>query len=408
MAQVFVSYSRADAARAQPILEALAGAGFSIAEAGISPGVSLADTIADEIARADCIVIVWSEAAAQSQWVQREVHLAIEAWSAGKLVLVSLDDAPLPVGLRDLEAIPFRNAAETDEIIRRVGEMVHGEQQPRMAAQAPRQKAFLESRSQGRGRSGLVGSALALLLVAGLGAYFFSIGSAPPPSEQVGGSAEQPGEGAPSPSPPGVVLPGAPTEPPPKDLWPEPSGDAGATPCLSDSSRALRASSSAQVSPSPCGDGRGGAGPATGTKRLSLRRACKPQRPYPTRCRFSSPIAARTCVTLTARAADRVGGLRRVDRPPGAWIAALRGAHRARDQVLAARRADVLAERLQVRSRHPRNLRRRRLQEAVPRVPARPRRVPGRGALFSSPASRGSASPRSTRKACAPRSRACS
>jgi hypothetical protein len=182
MAQVFVSYSRHDEARARPILEALGRAGFSVAEPrSLALGVSFADAIAGEIERAGCVVVVWSKAAARSEWVQREVHLAIEAWSAGKLVLVSLDNAPLPVGLRDLEAIPFRgeDAAETDEIVRRVQALVYGDQQPRaVAAQAPMAEAPVAWRSEHRGRSRLVGNALALLLIAGVGAAWFNIGRA--------------------------------------------------------------------------------------------------------------------------------------------------------------------------------------------------------------------------------------
>ena len=214
MTQVFVSYSRHDEERARPVLDALARSGFRVSHAQDPPGMSFADAIAQKIERADCVVVVWSRAAARSEWVQREVHLAIEAWSAGKLVLVSLDDAPLPVGLRDLEAIPIRgeDAMETHEVVRRVEEMARGGQQPRaIAAQSRTPPAPLASARGRRGSAGaLVGGLLGLLLVAGLGAYWFSVGSAPPPSEQVGGGAEQPGKGAPS-----SELPSPAPQPPP-------------------------------------------------------------------------------------------------------------------------------------------------------------------------------------------------
>jgi hypothetical protein len=57
------------------------------------------------------VVILWSQAAARSAWVEREVRQAIQAWSSDRLVLATLDDTPLPAGLRDLDAISIRNAS---------------------------------------------------------------------------------------------------------------------------------------------------------------------------------------------------------------------------------------------------------------------------------------------------------
>lgn len=219
MPQVFVSYSRADAARAQPILDALARSGLHVARPeGLTLGMSNAEAIAQEIERADCVVILWSHAAANSEWVQREIHLAIEAWSAGKLLLVSLDDAPLPVGLRDLEAIPYRDGARhTDEIVRRVEELVWGGSREAMAA--PPMAQLPHAARRAGARWGIVGGVLAMLLVAGIGAYWFTVGNEPHPAA-VGGSAEQPkGE------PPAVVPSPEPGEgagelpPIPPDKW---------------------------------------------------------------------------------------------------------------------------------------------------------------------------------------------
>ncbi len=221
MAQVFVSYSRADAARAQPILDALGRSGLHVARPeGHALGLSNAEAIAEEIARADCVLVLWSKAAAQSDWVQQEIHLAIEAWSAGKLVLVSLDDAPLPVGLRDLETIPFHDddATGTREVIRRVEEVVWGSAREAMTAPmaAPSMAGAPRASRRGGARWGILGGALAMLLVAGLGTYLFTVGSGPG-SEPVGGAAP-PGFGgppAPEPSPP----PDEGAAEPPPDKW---------------------------------------------------------------------------------------------------------------------------------------------------------------------------------------------
>ena len=225
MAQVLVSYSRADEERARHIVEALGRSGFRVSQPRDFPlGVSMADAVAQQIERADCVVVVWSRAAARSEWVQREVHLAIEAWSAGKLLLVSLDDAPLPVGLRDLEAIPFGGAQNTYDVVARVAQMVHGGQEPRaMATHAPIAQARRPASGARRGPVAL-GAILGLLLFAGIGAYWFSMGSAPPPAEPVGGSAEQPGKGAEAPEP---SAPAPQPPPPPNEGAEQPAGDGG-------------------------------------------------------------------------------------------------------------------------------------------------------------------------------------
>ncbi|MET0667420.1 MAG: toll/interleukin-1 receptor domain-containing protein [Methyloceanibacter sp.] len=97
MAQVFVSYSRHDEARVRFWMLWRGQASASRMPKTFPQACRSQTRLAKRSPRAGCVVIVWSKAASRSEWVQREVHLAIEAWSAGKLVLVSLDDAPLPV-----------------------------------------------------------------------------------------------------------------------------------------------------------------------------------------------------------------------------------------------------------------------------------------------------------------------
>lgn len=64
------------------------------------------------IETAQCVIVFWSKAAAQSHDAQREIHQTIQAWSSDRLVLASLDETPLPVGLRDLPAISIKDASD--------------------------------------------------------------------------------------------------------------------------------------------------------------------------------------------------------------------------------------------------------------------------------------------------------
>jgi len=110
MPQVFVSYTGSDAAAALPIIEAIRRAGLNVSH-----------TDADTLESA-CIMVLWSRATAHSHFAPLRIRQAIQAWSSGRLVLVALDDTPLPAGLRDLSTIAIGDASElgTQQLIEQV------------------------------------------------------------------------------------------------------------------------------------------------------------------------------------------------------------------------------------------------------------------------------------------------
>jgi hypothetical protein len=127
MTEVFVNYSRTDRRVALPIVVAIGQAGLQVRRPAMSyDGDPVAEQIKRELGEAQCLVVLWSEAAAQSLWVQQEVHCAIRAWSSDRLVLATLDDTPLPVGLRDLSPISIRDATDsgTQQLIERARTIV--------------------------------------------------------------------------------------------------------------------------------------------------------------------------------------------------------------------------------------------------------------------------------------------
>jgi hypothetical protein len=141
--QVFVSSSTKDRHAAEPIIEAIKQAGlssvFSSADYDISPGYPWPQQIENAIISSRCLVVLWSKAAAQSEWLQHEIYFAIRAWSSDSLVLAALDDAPLPMGLRDLSAIQIRNADDsgTKQLIERARAIV-GTEEGSLDGSAPR------------------------------------------------------------------------------------------------------------------------------------------------------------------------------------------------------------------------------------------------------------------------------
>jgi hypothetical protein len=125
MSEVFVSYAGEDGEAALRIVKTFTQAGFEVWNTGaISPE---AEQVQRELEMALCVVVIWSEAAATSPFLQEEVHRAIQAWSSDRLVLVALDNTSLPVGLRDLSPIPIREGSDsgTEELIEHTRALVN-------------------------------------------------------------------------------------------------------------------------------------------------------------------------------------------------------------------------------------------------------------------------------------------
>ena len=66
------------------------------------------EQVREQFQSAPCVVWLWSRSAARSASTKEEIHDAIHAWSEGRLVLATIDNTALPVGLRDLQGIPVR------------------------------------------------------------------------------------------------------------------------------------------------------------------------------------------------------------------------------------------------------------------------------------------------------------
>src|SRR5258706_13610211 len=95
MSDVFISYARETAAKANEIAEALRALGYGVWRDDALPAHrDYSEVIEERLRAAKAVVVVWSAEAAKSQWVRAEADLAREA---GTLVQLSLDGAPLPL-----------------------------------------------------------------------------------------------------------------------------------------------------------------------------------------------------------------------------------------------------------------------------------------------------------------------
>ncbi len=96
MVDVFISYSRADKAAVSHLAQRIEAEGYDVWwDEELPPHKSYGDVISDKIAAAKAAIVVWSPAAAASEWVRAEADMAR---NQKKLIQTALGDImpPLP------------------------------------------------------------------------------------------------------------------------------------------------------------------------------------------------------------------------------------------------------------------------------------------------------------------------
>ena len=102
MAQIFISYSREDEERIQPLVLALENEGWSVFwDRRIPAGQTWRDYIGKALDDAGCVIVVWSCHSIISNWVCDE---ADEAKRRGVLLPILLDAVEPPMGFRSFQA----------------------------------------------------------------------------------------------------------------------------------------------------------------------------------------------------------------------------------------------------------------------------------------------------------------
>jgi TolB-like protein len=114
---VFLSYARTDQAQASKLALALETAGLAVWWDGlIEGGAAFAKSIESELDHCDAVIVLWSKASAESDWVLDE---ASQGRDLRKLVPVSIDGSLPPLGFRQYHAIDlarWRGLAASPEI----------------------------------------------------------------------------------------------------------------------------------------------------------------------------------------------------------------------------------------------------------------------------------------------------
>ncbi|MBT8473497.1 MAG: TIR domain-containing protein, partial [Marinicaulis sp.] len=98
MADIFISYARADRDRIEKLASALEGEGYSVWwDRRIQSGSEFSKDIEAELNAAKAVVVCWSKSANDSRWVKDEANAGAEA---GKLMTVTIDGSLPPIGFR--------------------------------------------------------------------------------------------------------------------------------------------------------------------------------------------------------------------------------------------------------------------------------------------------------------------
>jgi adenylate cyclase len=111
VADIFVSYSRADKARVAPLVAALETQGWSVWwDPEITPGDEFDALIGAELESARAVVVVWTRSSVESRWVKGEAR---DAADRGVLVPVRFENARLPIDVRSIHTTELDDWGES-------------------------------------------------------------------------------------------------------------------------------------------------------------------------------------------------------------------------------------------------------------------------------------------------------
>ena len=119
---VFVSYKREERHLTEPVLKALQAAGFNaVTDLNIARNTEFGDAIDAMIRAARLTIVLWTKAAARSEWVVKEARLARDLEKAGREnaylgVMVEDVDLDLPVDLRGLQMLPATDGLNAEAV----------------------------------------------------------------------------------------------------------------------------------------------------------------------------------------------------------------------------------------------------------------------------------------------------
>ncbi len=182
MADIFISYARSDRDKIEKLAAALTSEGWSVWwDRHIAGGAEFSKDIERELGAADAVIVAWSKESTQSRWVKDEAGIAAEG---AKLVAISLDGAPPPIGFKQFHAIDYtvaKDAAAFADLKRSVA-LKLGREQP--AENAPAQPDQKPNTASARNKVLFFAAGFLLLSVGAIYLFYATLLSQRPVSEQ--------------------------------------------------------------------------------------------------------------------------------------------------------------------------------------------------------------------------------
>ena len=175
MAKVFLSYDREDLAKAGAIAGVLEEAGHEVWwDRHIRGGAQYSQEIERALADSDAVVVLWSKASVNSEWVRDE---AAEGRDRGTLIPVLLEPVKAPMGFRQFQTIDLtdwsdKGGSERASILL---DAVAGDRAPISPSRS--QPGRNGGRSATAWTRALPAALLALLIVAGAAAWYWRSGA---------------------------------------------------------------------------------------------------------------------------------------------------------------------------------------------------------------------------------------
>ena len=106
MTSVFLGYDREDVDRARPLAAALEEAGHAVWwDRHIKSGAEFNNEIEEALAKADAVVVLWSEHSVRSAWVRDEAAVGRDR---GRLVPVTIGKAAPPLASASIRQPIYR------------------------------------------------------------------------------------------------------------------------------------------------------------------------------------------------------------------------------------------------------------------------------------------------------------
>ncbi|HET7817253.1 MAG TPA: toll/interleukin-1 receptor domain-containing protein [Sphingomicrobium sp.] len=185
MADVFISYARANTGVARLLAQRLRSSGHSVwFDEEIPANRAYADVISEKLDQAKAVIVLWSAQAAASHWVRSEANRSREK---GTLVQVRLDAARLPMPFDQIQCLDFHgwrgdtSSTNWQRLAATVGELVGAEHQESRPLASPSVGKLGAEVSRRRIIGG--GVVVAAAAAVGIGWRQMAVPDAPPEAE---------------------------------------------------------------------------------------------------------------------------------------------------------------------------------------------------------------------------------